>query len=189
VLVDATHAVPLVEVAAALPRIDYLICHGYKHLLCPRGAAFLYVRGDSWEDLPPIHANWRATAPVYARSYGGPLAPAEGAARFDVSLDWFAWVGARPSLELLVRWRREGALRAPLELAAELASRLELPKPGASIVAVPVADAAAALVALDARGIRAAAPDGKVRLSTHVWNTPEEIGRAVEAAEALLPPW
>ena len=186
VLVDATHAVPLVEVAADLPRIDYLICHGYKHLLCPRGVAFLYVRRDRWAELPPIHANWRAAAPRYERSYGGSLAPAEGAARFDVSLDWLAWVGARPALELLVRWRKEGALLPPLELAADLAARLGLPEPGASIVAVPVADAAAALAALEEQGIRAAAPGGKVRLSTHVWNTAEEIARAAEAMRAVM---
>jgi selenocysteine lyase/cysteine desulfurase len=185
VLVDATHAVPLVEVAADLPRIDYLICHGYKHLLCPRGTGFLYVRRDRWADLPPIHANWRAASPRYGRSYGGALAPADGAARFDVSLDWLAWVGARPALEQLVRWRREGALRAPLALAADLAARLGLPKPGASIVAVPVADAQAALAALDEQGIRAAAPAGLVRLSTHLWNTEEEIARAANAVAAI----
>jgi selenocysteine lyase/cysteine desulfurase len=190
VLVDATHAVPLVEVGEALPRIDYLICHGYKHLLCPRGVAFLYVRRDRWEELPPIHANWRASRPVYTRSYGGPLAPADGAARFDVSLDWFAWVGARPALELLVQWRKSGALRAPLALAAELACALGQPAPGGSIVSVWVQDATAALTELEERwGIRAAAPGGRLRLSTHVWNTPAEIARAVEAVNFLHAPW
>ncbi|MER3437709.1 MAG: aminotransferase, partial [Chloroflexota bacterium] len=43
VLVDATHAIPFVPVAEHLDDIDYLVCHGYKHLLCPRGVAFLYV--------------------------------------------------------------------------------------------------------------------------------------------------
>jgi selenocysteine lyase/cysteine desulfurase len=188
VLVDATHAIPLVDIAAELPRIDYLICHGYKHLLCPRGVGFLYVRRDRWDEAPPIHANWRAASPIYARSYGGALAPAEGAARFDVSLDWFAWVGARPSLDLLVEWRAAGVLRQPLALAADLAARLNLPAPGASIVAVPVSDAPAALAALDEQGIRAAAPGGKVRLSTHVWNTPEEIARAADAVRPFLTP-
>jgi selenocysteine lyase/cysteine desulfurase len=177
--------VPLVEVASDLPRIDYLICHGYKHLLCPRGVGFLYVRRDRWADLPPIHANWRSAAPVYTRSYGGPLAPADGAARFDVSLDWLAWVGARPALELLVRWRKAGALRVPLGLATDLAARLGLPAPGASIVAVPVDDASAVLAALDEQGIRAAAPGGKLRLSTHVWNTAEDVTRAADAVTRL----
>lgn len=185
ILVDATHAVPLVEIAAELPRIDYLICHGYKHLLCPRGVGFLYVRRDRWADLPPIHANWRSSAPAYAHSYGGPLSPADGAARFDVSLDWLAWVGARPSLELLVGWRKDGALRAPLELAADLAARLGLPPPGTSIVAVPVDDATTALAALDEQGIRAAAPGGKLRLSTHVWNTAAEVERTAAAVTRL----
>jgi selenocysteine lyase/cysteine desulfurase len=185
VLVDATHAVPFVEVGAELPRIDYLICHGYKHLLCRRGVGFFYVRRDRWAELPPIHANWRSAGPAYQRSYGGPLALADDAARFHVSLDWFGWVAARPALELLVRCRAEGLLQGPLDLAADLAARLGLPKPGASIVAVPVDDAAAALAALEERGIRAAAPGGQVRLSTHLWNTGDEVALAAAAVAAV----
>jgi selenocysteine lyase/cysteine desulfurase len=43
VLVDATQAVPFVPLARVVDRIDYLVVAAYKHLLCPRGVAFLAV--------------------------------------------------------------------------------------------------------------------------------------------------
>lgn len=178
VLIDATHGVPFVPVAPHMERIDYLICHGYKHLLCPRGAGFFRVRRDRLADVPPIMANWRSGSPMYARSYGGGLDLAETAARFDVSLDWFAWVGARRSLDLLCRWQAEGAWDEPLALAADLAERLGLARPGSSIVSVAVTDLAAVQAALAEGGVRVSAPNGRIRLSTHVYTTPEQVERA-----------
>jgi selenocysteine lyase/cysteine desulfurase len=185
VLVDATHAIPFVPVAAQLPAIDYLICHGYKHLLCPRGVSFFYVRHDRWDDLPPILANWRTTAPLYGNSYGGPLLHRADASRFDVSLAWHAWVGARPSLELLVKWQGEGILTSVLDLSARLATGLGLEPPTSSIVCLSVPDADAAETALAEAGVKCAARGGNVRLSPHVYNTPEEIDRAVDAIASL----
>ena len=98
VLVDATHAVPFVPLQRWIADIDYLVCHGYKHLLCPRGVAFLYVRRDRWSDVQPWFANWRNASPLYSTSYGGSLDElAPNASRFDLSLAWHAWAGAEPS--------------------------------------------------------------------------------------------
>jgi kynureninase len=69
VLLDVTQAVPLVPLAPYVDRIDYLVASGYKHLLCPRGTAFLVVRPDRLADLPPLDANWRQDQP-YGR-FGG----------------------------------------------------------------------------------------------------------------------
>ncbi|MGI8476226.1 MAG: aminotransferase class V-fold PLP-dependent enzyme, partial [Thermomicrobiales bacterium] len=167
VLVDSTHATPFVEVADHLARIDYLVCHAYKHLLSPRGVGFLYVHADARESLTPYFANWRTSG----RSYGDPLSTAPGMSPFDVSLAWQAWVGARESLALLVQWRREGALDSVLGLSRRLATGLEVRHGGASLVCVPVADPERAATALGAAGIRCAARGGFIRLSPHVYNT------------------
>lgn len=185
VLVDATHAIPFVPVADQLDKIDFLVCHGYKHLLCPRGVAFFYVRRDRWDDVPPILANWRAGAPRYGRSYGGPLALAEDAARFDVSLAWHSWAGAKPALELLVQWQTEGEFERVLAMSARLAEGLSLPSPTSSIVTLALPDAEAAEAALNRAGVRCAARAGNVRLSPHVYNTDEEIDRAIGALRTL----
>ncbi|HEU5433246.1 MAG TPA: aminotransferase class V-fold PLP-dependent enzyme [Thermomicrobiales bacterium] len=186
VLVDATHAIPFVPVRPQLDQIDYLVCHGYKHLLCPRGVAFLRARRDRWDTLTPYFANWRAGWPPFARSFGGPLTLAPTAARFDVSLAWHAWAGARPSLALLAAWQRDGLLDEVLSLSRRLAAGLGLPAPTSSIVAARATDADRAEAALAAAGIKCAARGGNIRLSPHVYNTTDDIDRAIAAVRPLL---
>lgn len=185
VLVDATHGIPFVPVTPYLDGIDYLVCHGYKHLLCPRGVGFMRIRQDRWPTLPPWMANWRSADPQV--SFGGryeDLAP--DARRFDVSLAWHAWVGAEQSLALLLEWQENGAFDEVRALAGRLAAGLGRPEPSGSIVSLRVPDAATPEAALQARGIRCAARGGNVRLAVHVWNTEDEIARAVEALGAVL---
>jgi len=181
-LVDATHAIPFVPIQPWLSDIDYLVCHGYKHLLCPRGVAFFHVREDHWGDIHPWLANWRAGDPPYMRSYGGSLDDlAPDARRFDVSLAWHAWAGAEPSLSLLVGWQEQGVLENVKALAQQLASGLGLAEPSASIVSLPVQDAETAETALATMGVRCAARGGNIRLSPHVYNTVDDIDRAIDA--------
>ena len=68
VLVDATHAVPFVPFDSP---VDYLVCAAYKHLLSPRGVAFLHVRKQLWDSVPPLFANWRSASTPYGHYYGG----------------------------------------------------------------------------------------------------------------------
>jgi selenocysteine lyase/cysteine desulfurase len=182
-LVDATHGVPFVE--AHVQRLDYLVCAAYKHLLCPRGVAFLYVAPSRWADVPPILANWRSGRDPYGHYYGGDLDLAPTAARFDVSLAWLPWLGASVSLDLLVDWQRGGGLDQVTGLARRLAGNLDLPEPKSTVVSVPVQEEAERVRArLAEQGIRAAVRAGSVRLAPHVYNTPDEIDRA---AQALAP--
>src|SRR6185369_920861 len=74
VLLDATHGVPFVRLDDVIDRIDYVAVAAYKHLLSPRGVAFLVVRDDHIGPLRPILANWRASDAPYAHFFGGPLA-------------------------------------------------------------------------------------------------------------------
>jgi selenocysteine lyase/cysteine desulfurase len=186
-VVDATHAIPFVPIQAQIAQIDYLVCHGYKHLLCPRGVAFLHIRQDHWTEVQPWLANWRSGAPLHTRSYGGTLDHlAPDARRFDVSLAWHAWAGAEQSLALLVDWQEQGLLAETLSLTRRLAAELGQPIPAASIVSVQVDDAVAAEATLAAMGVRCAARGGHIRLSPHVYNTEDDIGRAVAVLSSLL---
>lgn len=181
-LVDATHSVPFLPLRDLTSRIDYLVCHGYKHLLCPRGVSFFHVREERRGSITPWFANWRTGMPLYGTSYGGTYADlARDARRFDVSLAWHAWVGAVPSLELLVKWQHEGVFDDVLGLTRRLAHGLGQPEPTASIVAIKVRDADGAEASLEAMGVRCAARGGNIRLAPHVYNTEADIDRAVEA--------
>ena len=182
VLVDSTHATPFVPVKEQIAGIDFLVCHGYKHLLLPRGVAFLYVRRDRWDEIVPYLSNWRSGK----LAYGGELTLAPNASRFDVSLAWHAWAGAVPSLELIVAWQEDGTIAAAKELANRLARGLELPRPGASLVCVKVDDAEKATAALAAAGVKAAPRGGFIRMTPHVYNTEEEIDRAIMVVNDLL---
>jgi selenocysteine lyase/cysteine desulfurase len=185
-LVDATHAVPFLPVQPQ--RVDYLVCAAYKHLLCPRGVAFLYVRPERWGDVAPILANWRSGRDPYGHYYGGPLDLAADAARFDVSLAWFDWLGASVSLDLLVGWQREGHLERVRDLARRLASHLDVPAPISTVLSVAVEDAEGVRTSLAEQGIRAAVRAGSVRLAPHVYNTPDEIDRAAQALAPFVAP-
>ena len=186
-LVDATHSVPFVLLQPWIAEIDALVCHGYKHLLCPRGVSFFVLRQDRWDDVAPWMANWRTGMPLYGTSYGGTLADfATDARRFDVSLAWHAWVGARPSLELLVSWQEQGVLDGVHVLARRLAEGLNRARPAGSIVSLRVEDAEGAERALAEQGIRCAARGGNIRLSPHVYNTEQDVDRALDALSAFV---
>ncbi len=182
VVIDATHALPFVTVAEHLGGIDYLICHGYKHLLSPRGTAFAYINPRFLHQLAPVNANWRSVH----RSYGLPLGPAEDASMFDISLAWQAWVGTKPALERLVAWHEDGTISRSLELAKRLARALEVPEPGASLVCVRVSDPEAVAARLHDLGLSAAGRGDYLRLSTHVWNTENEVDRAANLVNQVL---
>jgi len=183
-LIDATHAVPFVPVD---PRADFVVCAAYKHLLSPRGVAFLSMARQHWDATPAWLANWRGATDPYHVYYGGPLDQAATAARFDVSLAWHAWAGAAVSLELLATWRTEGLLNEPLLLAERLAEDLGLSRPAGTVVSVPVEDAERVRAELDKAGIKAAVRAGSVRLSTHVYNTAEQVDLAVSALARFVP--
>ena len=186
VLLDATQGIPFVALGDLAGRIDYILCSGYKHLLCPRGVAFMALRPEHIGSLPPILANWRAADNPYGRFFGGPLTLAPDAAMYDVSLAWFPWLGAAESLELLVQWAAGGELEDPIRLARDLAAGFGVPWGGASLVCLPVKDPERAREALAAGGIRASLRATGIRLSTHVYNDDADVARAVEALAPVV---
>lgn len=186
VLLDATHGVPFVRLEDVIDRIDYVAVAAYKHLLCPRGVAFLVVRDDHIGRLPPILSNWRSSDAPYSRFFGGPLTLAEGAAQYDVSFGWISWLGAAVSLELLVDWQAAGALKEPVALARDLAGRLGIEWGGGTLVCPPIDDADRVRAVLAEHRIKAAFRGTAVRLSTHVYNDIADIERAVAAIGPLV---
>ena len=180
-LLDATHGVPFVPLARHMDGIDYLVTAAYKHLLCPRGVAFLVVRPDRLEELVPWNTNWRAADDPYGRYFGGPLTLADTTARLDVSLAWLPWVGAVESLALIAEWNESGVLTDAVQLAVDFAEALDMDWGGSSLVCVPVHDAERTMATLTEAGIRAAPRGNAIRFSTHVYNDSSDIDRTVTA--------
>jgi selenocysteine lyase/cysteine desulfurase len=186
VLLDATHGIPFVPLDDVIDRIDYVAVAAYKHLLCPRGVAFLVVRDDHIGRLPPILSNWRSSDAPYARFFGGPLTLADGAARFDVSFGWITWLGAAASLELLVDWQVAGALDEPVALARDLAARLGIEWGGSTLVCPQIDDAERVRATLAEHRIKAAFRGTAIRFSTHVYNETADVERAAAAVGPLV---
>ena len=186
VLLDATHGVPFVSLADVIDRLDYVLVHAYKHLLCPRGVSFLVLREDHIGRLPATAASWRSSDNPYTQFFGGPLTLADGAAGYDASLDWHAWVGAAESLELLVAWQAAGALEEPIALARSLADRLGIPWGGGTLVCAPIDDADRVRALLAEHRIKAAFRGTAIRFSTHVYNDEADIERAAAAVAQVV---
>jgi selenocysteine lyase/cysteine desulfurase len=178
---DATHAVGVLPPSGAAWSADYLSCAAYKWLCCPRGVAFLYVAPQRWSRPASIAASWRGEARPYAPHYGPPLELVEDARRFDVSIAWHAWVGARSALDAIVAVGDERRFGSANGLAGRLADLLELPPPRSAIVTVPVRDGVRARAALDRAGVRATVRRDTVRLSPHFYNAEPDIHAAVAA--------
>jgi selenocysteine lyase/cysteine desulfurase len=175
-LVDATHAsgwLPIGPVHA-----DFLVCAGYKWLLAPRGTAYLVVRPDLLDTLPPLAANWWSAEDPYGMYYGFPMRLAASARRLDISPAWFSWVGAAPALELIERIGVEAIHRHDVALANRFRTGLGLPPGNSAIVSV---DVPGAEERLERAGIRAAVRARSLRASFHVYNTEEDVDAALAA--------
>ena len=183
--VDASQALGMLPLDVHSPRIDYLSAVGYKWLCCPRGTAWLYVHPDLHHEPWPVAASWRGGDDPYGRFYGTDLGLAIDAARFDVSLAWHAWVGARHSLETLLSIDEETRFRLGHDAACAFAEGLDLPEPATNIVTLKVRGGDEALRVLETEGIRVAGRAGKVRVAFHLYNTVDEAERAASVLRSL----
>jgi selenocysteine lyase/cysteine desulfurase len=175
VLVDATHAAGIVPIDAAARGLDVVVAAAYKHLLCPRGVAFVRVAPEAQRALTPVNASWVSTDP---RTYygGGGDQLADDARRFDVSLAWHPWVGAVESLRFLNAIPAEERFGWTTGLASDFAARLGLEPTGSSFLCVPVRVSLDELRrALDEADVAAAIRQGEARISFHVYNTPADV--------------
>lgn len=166
---------------------DYVVAHGYKWLLSPRGASWLFVRRGLLDETEPLAASWKSVPEPYAEYYGTG-AIATDARKLDASLAWFSWVGARAALELLLsldaaavearalslaRAFREGARRTGRALVPE-----EMPTQVVGVV-VPDPDALRTRLARDQ--VIAAVRGGYLRVGFHAFNDETDVERGLRA--------
>jgi selenocysteine lyase/cysteine desulfurase len=177
VIVDATHAAGIVRLDARRLSIDCVVAAAYKHLLCPRGVAFMRLASGSRLRPAPFLAGWRAAADPYSTYFGGSLDDlAAGAASYDVSLAWHPWVGARESLRTLTAVDAAERERHAVGLATAAAEALGIPPTGSSILGVPLRTPIEEMRStLGRAGIAAGFPAGQARFSFHMYNAPGDV--------------
>jgi selenocysteine lyase/cysteine desulfurase len=175
-VVDATQAIGWLPLDAS--RFDVVAAHGYKWLMCPRGTAFMAIRPERLDGVVPHAAGWYAGEDPLETFFGGPLRLAAGARRLDTSPAWFMWVASAPALAAIEEIGVEAIGAHDLALANRFRDGLGLEPSNSAIVFTERPDAAERLERAD---IRAAVRGGRLRTSWHVYNTEEDVERALEA--------
>jgi selenocysteine lyase/cysteine desulfurase len=186
--VNLTQSLGALRFDAARAEADYVAAHGYKWLLAPRGAAWLWVRPDRLAELRPLAPSWKTVAEPYADYYGGPLELPDSGRRLDTTLAWFAWIGARAALDLISSFDAREAETHCLGLAA--AFREEAAARGFGLVPVEVPSQTVALRVSDPAGLRqrllahrvvGAVRGGSLRLGFHAYNDGSDVESALAA--------
>lgn len=174
IMLDATQATGWLD--HDLGWADVVVGGAYKWLFSPRGAAWMAVRQDF--ELVPNNAAWSAGEDVWSSVYGLPLRLASSARALDTSPAWYCHVGASVALPLLGSLDRAAVQAHCVGLADAFLAGLGLPPQGSAIVSVTLPDAGARLAAA---GVVTAQRGNGTRLSFHLYNTEEDVARALNA--------
>lgn len=174
VVLDATQALGWLD--ADLSFADAVVAAGYKWLLSPRGVAWLALR-PGWPVVPHL-AGWYAGEDVWGSVYGLPLRLAGDGRALDTSPAWYSQSGAAVALPWLAGLDRRVVQEHCVGLADAFCAGVGLAPAGSAIVSVRRPDA---LERLAAAGVAASARAGAARLAFHLYNTGDDVARAVAA--------
>jgi len=184
IFVDATQSLGVLDVGLAASRPDFLAVHGYKWLLCPRGAAWLVT--PHYGELRPLLPSWKSAAD--GSYFGGSLRLAPGAARCDTSPAWLSWAGAQAALELVSALPAAAVERHCLALAA--AFREGAREAGAApvstgqpshIAVVQVRDPDSVRTRLRSHRVRARVLGDRLRVGFHYFNNHDDVAAVLTA--------
>ncbi len=201
VFVDGTQSVGALRFDCQMIQPDFVAVDGYKWMMSPNGAGFLYVHPDARKWLRPNVTGWRSDCEwrnVDSLHHGAPRL-SDRAERYEGGMLAFPSLYAmQASLELIERLGMAAIENRVLELAAlaqqelhRLGAECDSP-PGdylpSQIVAVrfPNTDAGALVKQLAERNILVAARRGYLRISPHFYNNEEDIVKLIAALRATL---
>jgi selenocysteine lyase/cysteine desulfurase len=198
-VVDGTQSVGALPLDVGTVRPDFLVAAGYKWLMGPYSLGYLYVAPQHREGTPLEH-NWlmRQGSEDFSRLVDYRDAYQPGARRFDVGeRSNFQLVPmAAAALEQLLAWGVEDLQRT----LRALTERIARGAAGLGLEVAPEAHRAGHLIGLRRRGgyapavaRRLAARDihvsvrgDNLRVSPHLYNTPEDVDRLLAALAPLL---
>jgi selenocysteine lyase/cysteine desulfurase len=157
-------------------RFDALVCAGHKWLVAPRGVALLAVSPELLERITPHAAGWYAAEDPEDSFAGPPMRLAGTARRLDTAPAWFAWVGAAPAVALIEEVGVAAIHEHDVGLANAFRAGLGLEPADSAIVVSELADDGSGL---EAAGVMAAVIRGRLRTGWHLYNTPDDVERAL----------
>lgn len=188
---DGTQSVGAFQFDAAEIRPDLLAVNGYKWLLCPNGAGFMYVHPRLRAILPPNIIGWRSDEgwrEVNSLHHGAPRFKASAEKYEGGMLDFPALYAMGASVEMMLELGPENIERRVLELAAQ--ARTVLEKAGGRVqhedTAILAArfedlDPAALAARLKEQRILVSARHGNLRVSLHFYNDESDVAALAAA--------
>ncbi|MFE1309400.1 aminotransferase class V-fold PLP-dependent enzyme [Streptomyces sp. NPDC058755] len=163
---------------------DFTATVSFKWLLGPHGAAFLTVPED-FGGLTPLLAGWVAAEQPWDSCYGPVGEIAHSARRFDLTHALFTYAGLRRSLELIEELGVAAVHAHDVALADRFRAGLAtlghapVPAPGSAIVSVP--GLGGRQPGLSSAGIEVSNRAGNLRAAFHLFNTPADVDRLLDA--------
>lgn len=194
--VDGTQSTGALRFDVSRIQPDLFAVHGYKWMLCPNGAGFMYVSPVLRERLQPNIIGWRSDT-----RWRTPESLHHGAPEFSSTaekyeggmLTFSVLYAMRAVIEMMLEIRPEAIEARVLELAAKTREVLrasgarvlcdELPHHDAQVVCARFADRDASAVAkqLASQKVLVAARQGMLRVSPHFYNNEDDLDRLAAA--------
>jgi selenocysteine lyase/cysteine desulfurase len=192
-VVDAIQGLGPCTIDVSKLEIDVLACGGQKWLLSPWGSGFVYVRPELARTLDPPIVSWMAARGTddFGKLTDYEFAWRDDARRYElVTLPFQDFAGMNSSLELFMELGPSRIADHIARLADEIVAHcrdaaIPLLTPGdrsrrAGTVCVRPRDAAAVSTKLKNANIVHSYREGGIRLSPHIYNTTDDIRRALE---------
>ena len=187
---DGTQSLGALQFDVRAVQPDMLAAHGYKWLLSPNGAGFMYVRPSLRDQLKPNVVGWRSHKDwrrVDSLHHGAPEF-VDAAEKYEGGMLNFASLYAMgASLQMMLELGPDRIEARVLDLARQCAHVLEcaggqIEHRGSGIVTArfPDRDASALARSLKEHRILVSARHGRLRVSTHFYNNEEDLGRLRE---------
>jgi cysteine desulfurase/selenocysteine lyase len=184
--------------------VDVLAVHGYKWLMSPTGAGFMYVSPAFRRKLPPniigwrSHHDWRNVERMHsgtpefkdaAEKYEGGGLPFHLLYAMEASVDWMLEIGPE-AIERRVLELADSARSMLCGLGAEIDHadhNADRSKASQIVIAgFPGMDASRTASALREQNVVVTARSGRLRVSPHFYNNEEDLKRLEAALKPLL---
>jgi cysteine desulfurase / selenocysteine lyase len=190
-LVDATQAVGALKVDYKKDGADYVSVAPYKYLMGPTGLAFLYVNAEAIETLTPDRTGWKNQ--IWEGAHAEEPTRVDTMEKFEYGTLNFQGVYAlKKSLEYLNQFGMDYVESRVLDTTRYLFKRLSeegkeiwTPERNEAPVISYMQDGAVALAEkLRKQKIKVTGRDahgGHIRVSTHFYNTHNDVDRFIEA--------
>ena len=192
-VVNGSQAIGAREIDVSRLPLDALVSCGFKWQCGPYGTGFAWIRPDVLDGLTYEQAYWLA--------HGGPRSPTYelrdnlGASAYDVfgTANFLTFKSWTASVELLLDFGIDRIQNHDDELVTQLLEGLD--RLGYAVVSPRSETQRSTLVlfthedqsqnatiktSLEEHGIHIAERDGKLRISAHLYNTPQDIDRALD---------